>query len=117
MGSSCAAFLAGYHPKKTPVKVQTAKLIMIVHGSMDIGQWANALIAYEAPIPRITPIIPPVTLSIIASIRNWLRISTPLAPTLILRPISLVRSVTLTYMMFIMPIPPTISEIPATHPR
>ena len=52
MGSSCAAFLAGYHPKKTPVKVQTAKLIMIVHGSMDIGQWANALIVYEAPITK-----------------------------------------------------------------
>ena len=45
MGSSCAAFLAGYHPKNTPVNVQTAKLITMVHGSMDIGQWAKLLMA------------------------------------------------------------------------
>ena len=34
IGSSCAAFLAGYQPKKTPVKVQTAKLMMMLHGCM-----------------------------------------------------------------------------------
>ena len=34
MGSRRAAFLAGYHPKKTPVNVQTAKLMMMVHISM-----------------------------------------------------------------------------------
>jgi len=34
IGSSRAAFLAGYHPKNTPVKVQTAKLMMMVHHSM-----------------------------------------------------------------------------------
>ena len=45
MGSRRAAFLAGYQPKKTPVKVQTAKLMMIVQGSMAMGQWAKALMA------------------------------------------------------------------------
>ena len=84
---------------------------------MDIGQWANAFMAYDAPMPRITPMIPPVTLSIMASMRNWLRMSIPLAPTLIRSPISRVRSVTLTYMIFMMPMPPTTSEMPATHPR
>lgn len=38
MGSRRAAFLAGYQPKNTPVKVQTAKLMTIVQGSMAIGQ-------------------------------------------------------------------------------
>ncbi len=38
MGSSCAAFLAGYHPKNTPVKVQTAKLMMMLHSWMYMGQ-------------------------------------------------------------------------------
>lgn len=45
IGSSWAAFLAGYQPKNTPVNVHTAKLITIVHGSMDIGQWAKLLMA------------------------------------------------------------------------
>ena len=37
----------------------------------------------------------------------------PFAPIDILRPISRVRSVTETYMMFMMPIPPTSREMPA----
>ena len=38
MGSSCAAFFAGYQPKNTPVKVHTAKLMTILQGWMKIGQ-------------------------------------------------------------------------------
>ena len=34
IGSSCAAFFAGYQPKKTPENVQTAKLIIMLHGCM-----------------------------------------------------------------------------------
>ena len=34
IGSSCAAFLAGYHPKKIPVSVHTAKLITMLHTCM-----------------------------------------------------------------------------------
>ena len=66
-----------------------------------------------APQPKITPIRPPVMLIRIDSIRNCDRISIPLAPTDIRSPISRVRSVTLTYMMFM--IPPTTREIPAMH--
>ena len=43
--------------------------------------------------------------------RNCDRMSTPLAPTLMRRPISRVRSVTDTYMMFMIPMPPTISDM------
>ena len=66
------------------------------------------------PTPISTPITPPVTLIRIDSMRNWARMSIPLAPIDIRRPISRVRSVTETYMIFMMPIPPTSSEIPAT---
>src|SRR5580704_7233231 len=42
--------------------------------------------------------------------------SLPCAPTAMRTPISRVRSVTLTSMMFIMPIPPTTSDTPAIAP-
>lgn len=64
-----------------------------------------------------TPMTPPVTLKRIDSIKNWLNMSIPLAPTLMRKPISRVRSVTLTYIMFIMPMPPTIKDIPAIQAR
>ena len=50
------------------------------------------------------------------SVRNWIRTSRVLAPSAFLIPISLVRSVTETSMIFIIPIPPTISEIAAMPP-
>jgi hypothetical protein len=49
-----------------------------------------------------------------ASIKNWARIADPGAPTAMRRPISRVRSVTETSMMFMIPIPPTTSETAAT---
>ena len=61
------------------------------------------------------PIRPPITLNNNASERNCQRISLGVAPTDWRRPISRVRSVTLTSMMFMMPIPPTIREMPATQ--
>jgi hypothetical protein len=51
-----------------------------------------------------------------ASMMNWRRMSLLLAPTAFRMPISRVRSVTETYMMFMMPIPPTTSEMPAMAP-
>jgi len=51
----------------------------------------------------------------IASIRNCRRMSRALAPTAMRNPISRVRSVTETSMMFMIPTPPTTSEIMATH--
>ena len=114
MGSRLAAFLAGYQPKNMPVAEHTAKLSNTLQGWICMGQCANTLIPTAAPIPTITPIKPPVTLSKTDSIKNWFSISIPRAPTDIRKPISLVRSVTLTYMIFIIPIPPTTSEIHAT---
>ena len=81
---------------------------------MKMGQWATLFTIQLAPHPMMTPMIPPVMLMRMASMRNWLKMSTPRAPTLMRRPISRVRSVTETYMMFMMPMPPTSSEMPAT---
>ena len=91
--------------------------MMMLQGSICVATCRNCWSDTDILTPRMTPMIPPVTLSNIASIKNWLRMSTPLAPTLMRRPISRVRSVTLTYMMFMIPIPPTMSEIPATLPK
>ena len=59
---------------------------------------------------------PPIRLITIASTRNCSSTSRRRAPTARRRPISLVRSVTDTSMMFMMPMPPTISEMAAMLP-
>ena len=59
------------------------------------------------------PKAPPNEQSKIASIKNCCKILDCFAPIAILMPISRVRSVTLTSMIFITPIPPTTSEITA----
>ena len=60
------------------------------------------------------PTNPPINESVTASTRNCTRMSLRRAPTAMRRPISRVRSVTETSMMFMMPIPPTSSAIDAT---
>ena len=66
--------------------------------------------------PITTPIDPPISDSSTASSRNWPRMSLRWAPIALRMPISRVRSVTVTSMMFMTPIPPTSSEIAATAP-
>ena len=73
IGSSCAAFLAGYHPKNTPVTVHTANDRMTLQGWMKIGKWATPFTTRAAPTPKTTPIRPPVTLIRMDSIRNCAR--------------------------------------------
>ncbi len=67
------------------------------------------------PTPTATPTAPPTRLSSSDSVRNCQRMSFGLAPTDWRMPISRVRSVTLTSMMFMIPMPPTISDTPATQ--
>ena len=70
--------------------------------------------ARETALPVTMPAPPPMTLSSTASTRNcsstWMR----RAPIAMRMPISRVRSVTETSRMFMMPMPPTTSEIEAT---
>ena len=73
----------------------------------------NLVARNDSEMPKIIPAIPPVTVRTTASIRNCVRISLLFAPIAFSNPISLVRSVTVTSIIFIIPIPPTTSEIAA----
>ena len=64
-------------------------------------------------MPSATPSRPPASPSTDASTRNCRRIEPGRAPSALRRPISPIRSVTDTSMMFITPIPPTSSEMMA----
>ena len=66
--------------------------------------------------PRRSPIPPPETERSTVSARNWTTMSIRRAPSARRIPISRVRSVTLASMMFMIPIPPTRSEIAAMEP-
>ena len=68
----------------------------------------------EAQRPTPIPTSPPKMQSRTDSVRNCERMRLPRAPTAIRSPISRVRSVTLTSIMFIIPTPPTTSESIAT---
>jgi len=58
----------------------------------------------DAPTPNSTPISPPNPARMIASTRNWVRMTRRRAPMALRMPISLVRSVTETSMMLATPI-------------
>jgi len=77
---------------------------------------AKTAVSRDAPMPTNTPMVPPKRLSVIASIKNCSMMSPACAPTAIRMPISRVRSVTLTSMMFMMPMPPTTNDMPAMDP-
>src|SRR5688572_20097426 len=75
-----------------------------------------ALSRLPMPTPTATPMTPPRAARSIASARNWVTMSLRWAPRALRMPISRVRSVTVTSMMFITPMPPMSREIPATKP-
>ena len=77
----------------------------------------NPPIAFEMEIPRMMPSTPPTMPMTIDSIMNCMSTFDEVAPSALRMPISRVRSVTETIMMFMMPMPPTSSEMPAIEPR
>ena len=77
---------------------------------------AKSVSAQASRYPMTTPRMPPVMHSAEDSARNWAVISRLLAPSARRMPISRMRSVTLVSIMFMMPMPPTKSEMPATAP-
>ena len=64
-------------------------------------------------MPAMTPITPPKSDMVADSMRNCSRMSWRRAPSALRTPISRVRSVTETSMMFMMTMPPITSEMPA----
>ncbi len=77
------------------------------------GKPSRAVTPLAAPTPTRTPIRPPTSAIVALSIRNCSSTSARLAPRALRTPISRVRSVTLTSMMFMITMPPTTSEMPA----
>src|SRR6185437_14032127 len=77
---------------------------------------AIAEINQEVISPNRMPMTPPIEASTNASMMNWRFTSASVAPTAMRIPISRVRSVTDTSMMFMMPMPPTSSETLAMEP-
>ena len=80
--------------------------------------WNRSLLKTRLPmVPKIMPTMPPMPQSIPDSMRNWATMLLRWAPRLRRMPISRVRSVTVTSMMFMMPMPPTSREMAAMPPR
>src|SRR6185436_19114122 len=113
MGSSREALRAGYNPNNTPTLALTTRdtTTMSVRVTIDQPNFADS--SCPIPIPSKTPMAPPIAASASASMRNCARMSAGCAPTAMRMPISRVRSVTDTSMMFMTPIPPTMSDTSA----
>ena len=116
IGSSLPARIAGYVPKTTPTKVEnpTATETINNHG-IGAGPSSPETTPYAsntAAMPSTIPVPPPISERISASIKNWVVMSRPAAPIALRMPISRVRSVTETSMMFMIPIPATSSATP-----
>src|SRR5215510_7660716 len=114
IGSRLAARWAGYRPNEIPANPANAQAKTIAQGLISTGQPACHAMAIAAATPKTDPAKPPAKARVSASIRNCRPISRRRAPTAIRKPISRVRSVTETSMMFIMLMPPTTSETEAT---
>src|SRR5205807_807803 len=107
IGSSRAAFHAGHSPKIMPIPTLAKNPAAGAHNGTYEGM--ISLTTNEPSQPIANPIKPPKPVRVMASIRNCQRMSLRRAPRAFRTPISRVRSVTETSMMFMTPMPPTIS--------
>src|ERR1041384_1629721 len=85
-------------------------------GGVTVVQPVTRPTIHEPAKPTATPRRPPSMLIATLSTRNCVSTSEPRAPMAMRMPISRVRSVTETSMMFMMPMPPTSRETPAMLP-
>ena len=99
--------------RNIPQLLLKSKRRAIICHDIKVGIFINQAIILDTPNPKNIPKIPPKKERTKDSIKNWIIISISRAPNAFLIPISLVRSVTYTSMIFIIPIPPTNKEIPA----
>ena len=97
------------------MRVEKATLMAMAGTLMATGICISREISSAIPTPAATPMMPPRLVSTAASVRNCSRIRRFLAPMAFFRPISEVRSVTDTSMMFMTPMPPTSREMLAIH--
>ena len=100
-------------PKKSPTADEKPNASASAQmGTKNPGQLGMSFAAIApTAMPIAIPMMPPTSASVIASMTNCDRMWLRRAPTALRSPISRVRSVTDTSMMFMMPIPPTRSAI------
>ena len=113
MGLRFAALTAGIMPKRIPMSMENTTATALAGMLTADGAPETDDTTRDAPMPAATPRMPPRLVRAAASVRNCHRMRRFRAPMAFLRPISRVRSVTVTSMMFMTPMPPTRSEMPA----
>src|ERR1035438_4432749 len=70
-GSSCAAFMAGHTPKKTPMITETLKPVMSAQaGTLEGSEGTSAPTSMVMSTAMTIPSMPPAPVSVIASTRN-----------------------------------------------
>src|SRR5207302_1586819 len=111
-GSSFAAFIAGHTPNTNPTETLTTIPVSAAHTGTLPGHFKPTLTSTTKPFTRTSASTPPTPVSTMASNKNCQVISPLLAPMALQMPISRVRSVTLTSMIFITPTPPMSKPIP-----
>ena len=97
-----------------PTAPATPKASSTDSGETTVAQFSVRAISAAATTPRMIPATPPASEMATASARNCRMTSRARAPTARRRPISRVRSVTESSVMFMMPMPPTTSDTAAT---
>ena len=117
MGSSVEALWAGQRPKTTPTTKENDVARITEDEETFTDHPAKIVMSTATPLPKRMPATPPRNDIRTDSMRNCTRISLLVAPIALRRPISRVRSVTDTSMIFMMPMPPTKSEIAAMAPN
>src|SRR6202035_6034484 len=100
-------------PKMRPTEMETRNASEMELKVTMVDHPANQAMDREMMNPRTTPMVPPAKEIMVASTTNWRTISDRRAPTARRSPISRVRSRMLASMMFMMPMPPTSSEMEA----
>ncbi len=113
MGSIRDAFLAGYMPNTTPTATETPNAIPIEAGVTIVFHSAARAINHDRKYPNAMPTTPPPIEIRMDSKRNCRTMSPRRAPIDRRIPISRVRSSTVASTMFMIPMPPTSSEIAA----
>ncbi len=117
IGSNFAAVFAGSIPNTIPINIDIPTEISPKFTETINGYSANITINHAKNTPSINPIKPPSAVKMQDSVRNCINTLLRVAPSAFWMPISRVRSVTDTSIIFITPMPPTNNEIPAILPK
>lgn len=111
MGSSLAAFTAGYNPAKRPTAEQTTMPINTQSQGTTKLVCRNRPTTFPTITPKMIPKTAPMRLIKMDSNKNWARMLLLFPPIAFINPISRVRSLTATSIIFIKPIAAPIKVI------